>query len=122
MLGAWRVVKQWGSEHSSATACVVYGSAEGVLRREYGRRYPDLDLKSRMVRVRSTPVAAELHDRLIRGVEGLLPTVPASPVYHPIILQGMRYPSLYSFLELFGLPFGVRPPIMIEMDHPIYLD
>jgi hypothetical protein len=33
----------------------------------------------------------------------LLPTIPVSVVYHPILLSEMRYLSIYSLLELFGI-------------------
>ena len=56
-----------------------------------------------MQMVRATTAPPELRYVLIRGLQGLLPTLPSSIVYHPVILCEMRYLSVYSYLELFGI-------------------
>ena len=40
----------------------------------------------------------------LRGCGGMLPTIPAGESHHPILLHGgLRFPSLCSYLELFGM-------------------
>ena len=101
---AYRAIRAWGVPILTPTSCVVYGTAESTLRAHHRALHPDLAKAQLMQLVRSTPLPASVGERIVRGSRGLLPTIPVSSVYHPILLSKMRYLSLYSLLELFGVP------------------
>ena len=81
----------------------MYGSAEGRLRGYLRKKHPEFEKPMLMQKVRATAAPPELRSALVRGSQGLLPTLPSSIVYHPVILCEMRYLSVYSYLELFGI-------------------
>jgi len=101
----YRTIARWKLVAVNATTCVIYGSAESVLRRRLRREHPFVSAVALMRLVRHSPVALSAQAALLRGSSGLLPTVPCSSHYHPIILGEMRFPSIYSYLELFGISF-----------------
>ena len=103
---AFRALCCWGLEPASPTSCIVYGTAESILRRHHRIAFPDLEKAWLMRLVRSTMVPEDVGVRLLRGDRGVLPTIPVSTVYHPILVAEKRYLSLYSLLELFGIPHG----------------
>ena len=102
---AYRAILAWGVPILSTTTCIVYGTAENILRAHHRVLHPELPKARLMQLVRSTLLPVSVGERIVRGSRGLLPTIPVSSVYHPILLsRPMRYLSLYSLLELFGIP------------------
>ena len=100
---AYRALCKWSIPAVGETSCIVYGSCYETLR-SYWRRMVDLDGAELREHVLPQSCPASLHGRVRRGVGGLLPTIPSSLQYHPILLPQLQYPSFSAVLELFGLP------------------
>ena len=88
------------------TACVVMGRAESLLRAHYLSE--DASLKEGRLRqlVRSS-VTEELRSLLVL-TDAVWPCIGGcerGSAYIPIMVRVNRRPSLYSLLEMFGLPF-----------------
>ena len=101
----YRAVSLWNLGERLPTDCVHYGGAASVLQRYWAQEYPELVMADWLEMVRTLVPPPGLHSRLVKGGRGMLPTIPSSLVYHPILLAGMRYLSIYSYLELFGILF-----------------
>ena len=81
---AYRALCKWVIPAVGESSCIVYGSCYESLR-TYWRRMVDLDGAQLREHVLTQPCPAVLHSRVRRGVGGLLPTIPSSLHYHPIL-------------------------------------
>ena len=96
---AYRAILAWGVPILSTTSCIAYGTAKSTLRAHHRVLRPELAKARLMQLVRSTPLPASVGERIVRGSRGLLPTIPVSSVYHPILLS----PILVRFVvEIFN--------------------
>ena len=109
---AYRALCKWGIPAEGGSSCVIYGSCYESLR-TYWRRMVDLDGAELREHVLTQPCPSVLQSRVRRGVGGLLPTIPTSLHYHPILLPQLQYPSFSALLELFGLP--LTDPLSVHL-------